>query len=365
VSLVSEKRKVEKLEEKIVVLLEQVEKGKRDVESEIAGRKLAEGQLGEYSDKVRDMSGSEVKIKNIKAKLATEREAAKKVQEELTRKVKKCQLALKDETKERKLITESYMNLKSEVGEMQGKMTVLLSEAERLKVQRDEALTEKKRLEEDYSTLNTSMQRDYCPKTETQLVKKDAEARSRVEIKRHLNELNMKLESENKSREAIDKYRTETESRIRAELEKTNRELKSQVEECYEVMNKNETQLLNISSENDKLKMILEEERRNSERMYPLREEEEEISVPFTRPSYHAQPNTNAKSTQDANQAWLAMKSKLNESLNRYMSPLTEQKNPQFSMNLSGQRASSPLTSPRPGPSPSPRVMRTSGDSFL
>ena len=47
----------------------------------------------------------------------------------------------------------------------------------------------------------------------------------------------------------------------------------------------------------------------------------------------------------------------------RYMSPLTEQKNPHFSM--CGQRASSPMVSPRPGPSPSPRVMRTSGDSFL
>ena len=39
------------------------------------------------------------------------------------------------------------------------------------------------------------------------MAKKDIEARSRVEIKRQLNELNMKLESENKSREAIDKYR--------------------------------------------------------------------------------------------------------------------------------------------------------------
>ena len=47
---------------------------------------------------------------------------------------------------------------------MQGKMTVLLSEADRLKIQRDEAMTERKRLEDDYSTLNTSMQRDYCPK---------------------------------------------------------------------------------------------------------------------------------------------------------------------------------------------------------
>ena len=33
-----------------------------------------------------------------------------------------------------------------------------------------------------------------------------------------------------------------------------------------------------ISSENDKLKMILEEERRNSERMYSFREEEEVVS---------------------------------------------------------------------------------------
>ena len=73
------------------------------------------------------------------------------------------------------------------------------------------------------------------------------------------------------------------------------------------------------------------------------------------------------RNTQDANTAWLQMKSKLNESLNKYMSPMAEinhSKNVNFSMIERSSRPCSPLVSPR-SPAQSPRPVRTSGDSFL
>ena len=61
------------------------------------------------------------------------------------------------------------------------------------------------------------------------MMKKNLEAKNRIDLNRKVYEINKKIESDNKSRETIEKFKINTENQIRVGLENTNKQLKLQV----------------------------------------------------------------------------------------------------------------------------------------
>ncbi|XP_063676193.1 uncharacterized protein LOC134812636 [Bolinopsis microptera] len=323
-ALENERKKAEKLEEKCEVLCGQVERLKTSVEEgETSRRKLRE-ELEEATRPQPNAGQHEDKIRSLKQKLAADRESFKKIQDDLTKKVKKAQLLVKEEAAQRKELTDKYIMVKSEIGELQGKMTVLLADNERLKAQYESLMKEKATVTQEKTELETSLRTDYVLRREVEMSKKNLEARNRVEYNKRLQEMNQKWDQDNKSKEAMDKFKSTTESKIREDLEKSNRQLKQKVTDCLDQFDHREKQLSNIQLENEKLKQILAEERRAMERLLPSFAVDQ---TPVPRLSLNSTPrapfrqgdNSNVRATQDANATWQLMKSKLNESLNRYL----------------------------------------------
>ncbi|KAL5264333.1 hypothetical protein ACHWQZ_G005433 [Mnemiopsis leidyi] len=382
-ALENERKKSEKLEDKCEVLTDQIERLKTSLEENETSRRKLREELEEATRPQPNAGQHEEKIRALKQKLSSERENLKKVQEDLAKKVKKSQLLLKEEAAQRKELTDKYIAVKSEIGELQGKMTVLLADNERLKSQLESLRTEKDTLVQEKSEIETKMRSDYILRTEVEMSKKNLEARNRVEYNKRLQEMNLKWDQDNKSREAMDKFKASTESKIREDLEKSNRQLKQKVSDCMEQFDQHEQQFSKLELENEKLRQILAEERRTMERLLPSFGADQtsvpRLSLPASPRSPHRQ-GENIRATQDSNAAWLLMKSRLNETLNkclvehevspgRSLGDVTPGRN----QNISGMVTPGRTTPGRITPSSTRRAelivdpdpARTSADSFL
>lgn len=74
-----------------------------------SAKKKLRDELEESAKSQPNVSRYEDKVKTLKQKVISDREAAKKAQEDLTRKVRKCQTSAKEEAVQRKEMTDKYI----------------------------------------------------------------------------------------------------------------------------------------------------------------------------------------------------------------------------------------------------------------
>ena len=74
-----------------------------------SAKKKLRDELEESAKSQPNVSRYEDKVKTLKQKVVSDRESAKKAQEDLTRKVRKCQTSAKEEAAQRKEMTDKYI----------------------------------------------------------------------------------------------------------------------------------------------------------------------------------------------------------------------------------------------------------------